>query len=328
MGLKDFIKRDLNNLFYREYRIRRKVRKYLMPGYSVNVPLCQNEKKIIIFMADGRKKHGGLADRLRGIATTYKYCLDHQINFRIHFKSPFKLEDLLVPKDYNWHIDERDISYNSRCSLPVYIDSSKYPEADQVYQAKMSEKYLSQDYKQIHIYTNMYYADNEFGSLFGSLFKPAPALEKLISENLSLLGEDYISLSFRFRNLFGDFRTDKSLVYSPSQQRQLLDKCVSKIIALREEYPKVDKFLITADSETFLKEVSHLPFVYLLPGDIGHMDDKTESNIAIHMKTFLDFYMLSYSKRIFLLVTRDMYKSGFAWRASKLHNVPFEEVIF
>ena len=328
MGLKKFIKRDLNNLFYREYRIQRKVRKYLMPSYTLSAPLCRNEEKIIIFMADGKKKHGGLADRLRGIVTTYKYCLDHQIDFRIHFTSPFKLEDLLVPKDYNWFINERDISYNSKCSLPVYIDSSKYPEADCLYQAKLAEKYLSRHYKQIHIYTNMYYADDEFGLLFNSLFRPVPKLEKIIDENLAKLGEGYISLSFRFRNLFGDFKADKSLIYSPAQQRHLLDKCVSKVIAMREEYPEVNKFLITADSETFLKEVSHLPFVHLLPGDIGHMDDKTENSITLHMKTFLDFYMLSYSKKIFLLVAENMYKSGFAKRASKLHNVPFTEIFF
>lgn len=56
MGLKDFIKSDLNNLLYREYRLNRKVKRYLSPYYNEQEPVGKNEKKIIIFMADGQKK--------------------------------------------------------------------------------------------------------------------------------------------------------------------------------------------------------------------------------------------------------------------------------
>ncbi|MEG2150383.1 MAG: hypothetical protein RRY36_04085, partial [Bacteroidaceae bacterium] len=102
MGLKDFIKCDLNNLLYREYRLNRKVKKYLSPYYTEQAPAGKNKKKIIIFMADGRKSHGGLADRLRGMISTYKYCLEHEVEFRIHFTSPFELGELLVPNEYDW----------------------------------------------------------------------------------------------------------------------------------------------------------------------------------------------------------------------------------
>lgn len=328
MGLKEFIKRDLNNLFYREYRLARKVRKYLSPYYSEHAPVGKNKNKMIIFMADGRKKHGGLADRLRGMVTTYKYCLEHHIDFRIHFTSPFELEELLIPNKYDWRISADEISYNSSCSLPVYIDSSPYTEADLIFQRKMADKFLSnEDFKQIHLYTNMYYADDEFGPLFNSLFKPVPALQACIDDNLAKLGGDYLSLSFRFQNLFGDFK-DGNCVYSPEEQQMLLDKCVTKIRALREAHPEVNKILITADSERFLKEVSNLDFVYLLPGKIGHMDHRSEQDITVHMKTFLDFFMLSHSKEIYLLVTGEMYKSGFAKRAAKLQGIPFECVDF
>ena len=94
-------------------------------------------------MADGRKSHGGLADRLRGIVSTYEYCLNHRVDFRIHFTSPFNLEDLLLPNEYDWRIGAGEISYNPTFSTPVYIDSnSRYPEADCRFQRKMAEKYL------------------------------------------------------------------------------------------------------------------------------------------------------------------------------------------
>lgn len=328
MGLKEFIKRDLNNLFYREYRLVKKVRKHLSPYYSEHAPIGKNENRMIVFMADGRKKHGGLADRLRGMITTYKYCLDHHVDFRIHFTSPFELEELLIPNEYDWRIRADEISYHSSYSLPVYIDSSRYPEADRTFQRKMAEKFLcNENFKQIHLYTNMYYADDEFGPLFNRLFRPAPALQTWIDENLAKLGGNYLSLSFRFQNLLGDFK-DGDFVYSLEDQQILLDKCMAKIRALREAHPEVDKILVTADSERFLKEVSNLDFVYLLPGQVGHMDHQSEQGIAIHMKTFLDFFVLSHSSKIYLLVTGKMYKSGFAKRAAKLQGIPFESVEF
>ena len=98
MRIKDFVKCNLNNLFYREYRLRRKVRRHLLPYYKEAFPVGKNTNKMIVFMADGRKSHGGLADRLRGIVSTYEYCLNHRVEFRIKFKSPKKIEDLLIKK--------------------------------------------------------------------------------------------------------------------------------------------------------------------------------------------------------------------------------------
>ena len=90
----------------------------------------------------------------------------------------------------------------------------------------------------------------------------------------------------------------------------------------------MNKILVTADSEYFLGEVSKLDFVFVLPGKIGHMDNQSGQELDVHRKTFLDFFMLSYSKKIYLLVTGKMYKSGFARRAAKLRGIPFVEIDF
>lgn len=328
MRIKDFVKCNLNNLFYREYRLRRKVRRLLLPYYKEAFPVGKNTNKTIVFMADGRKSHGGLADRLRGIVSTYEYCLNHRVDFRIHFTSPFNLEELLLPNEYDWRIGAGEISYNPTFSTPVYIDSnSRYPEADCRFQRKMAEKYLGRDFRQIHIYTNMYYADDRFGLLFNKLFKPAPILQSWIDENLQILGQNFIALSFRFQNLLGD-SVDGKIVYSPEEQRELINSCICQIELLRKTNPDSKKILVTADSGSFLKEVSKLDFVYLLPGKVGHMDSTSQQDIQVHMKTFLDFFVLSHAKKIYLLITGKMYKSGFAKRAAKLNNIPFEEVEF
>lgn len=328
MRLKNFVKGDLNDLFYREYRLKRKVKRHLIPYYTEQAPLPCNKEKIIIFMADGRKRHGGLADRLRGIVSTYKYCLEHQIDFRIHFISPFQLEELLIPNKYCWKIQENEISYNSSSSLPVYINSNLHSKNDKAFQRKMAEKYFAKDYKQIHVYTNMYYADDEFGALFNELFRPAPALQAWVDENFRLIGEKYIAFSFRFIGLLGDFCEGKKYSLSLDKREELCNKCINKVIELRRIHPEVHKFLVTADSEYFLRQIAKLDFVHVLPGKVGHMDNIVQDNLEVHMKTFLDFFMLSKSQKIYLLVTDNMYKSGFARRASKLNGVLFEEIIF
>ena len=328
MNLKKFIKCKLNNLFYREYILKRKTDKYLAPFYNREAQIASNVDKQIIVMVDGRKTHGGLVDRLRGIITTYKYCLEHQIDFRIHFTSPFRLEDLLIPNEYNWCISDEDISYNSNCSLPVYINSSRYGgDAELVYQQKLAEKYFRKEYKQIHVYTNMYYADKEFGGLFNSLFKPVPKLQEWVNEQSESIGGNYIAVATRFQNLLGDFKDGASQALSLEEQEALIKKCINQIMMLQQNHSDIKKILITSDSAKFLKEVSKLDFVYVLPGEIGHMDTKSEDDISIHMKTFLDFFMLAKSQKIYLLIIGKMYKSGFSNRAAKLSGIPFVEII-
>ena len=54
------------------------------------------------------------------------------------------------------------------------------------------------------------------------------------------------------------------------------------------------------------------------------MDSTSQQDIQVHMKTFLDIFVLSHAKKIYLLITGKMYKSGFAKRAAKLNNIPVE----
>lgn len=48
MRIKDFVKCNLNNLFYREYRLRRKVRRHLLPYYKEAFPVGKNTNKTIV----------------------------------------------------------------------------------------------------------------------------------------------------------------------------------------------------------------------------------------------------------------------------------------
>ena len=51
-------------------------------------------RQTLVFMADGKWMHGGLTDRLRGMASAYKFAAEHNLNFKIFHTSPFLLQEV------------------------------------------------------------------------------------------------------------------------------------------------------------------------------------------------------------------------------------------
>lgn len=48
--------------------------KLIQKYYSPTAKRATNEDKIVICMFDGKMRHGGLSDRLRGMISVYKLC--------------------------------------------------------------------------------------------------------------------------------------------------------------------------------------------------------------------------------------------------------------
>ena len=78
-------------------------------------------------------------------------------------------------------------------------------------------------------------------------------------------------------------------------------------------------------TDTQQKEVKKIDFAVVLPGEIGHSNYSHSE--AAHMKTFLDFLMIANANKIYLARTSQMFKSGFARKASMVNNVQFEEFL-
>jgi hypothetical protein len=189
--------------------------------------------------------------------------------------------------------------------------------------------FFKERYKQIHVYTNMVIADKEYGCLFQELFKPTQDLEILADYNRKQITTDgwgggYISAAFRFLQLLGDFtEPDGKFPVLPDNEKEILiHKCIGH---LKEIYRENDyaKVLVTSDSITFLEEARKLPFVYVIPGEISHVDHRQSVNKDAILKVFLDYFMLTYSKKIYLVIEEQMYQSGFSYRAALHGNIPF-----
>lgn len=88
--------------------------------------------------------------------------------------------------------------------------------------------------------------------------------------------------------------------------------------------------LVTADSMTFLKRVSQIDGVHIIPGTLTHIDGHKQhapgSQNEAYMKSFLDFYMLSEAQKVYRIGTPQMYHSAFPVFAAKMHDVPFESI--
>lgn len=295
--------------------------------YSKNTQTIELKETEIIFMVDGRYIHGGLTDRLRGITSIYHYCKEKNIKYYLNYTFPFNLSDFLEPNEYQWKIEEGNISYNSIQAVPIVIN-------DWQFDVRLHKKYLNKIIsknkgKQIHIYSNTPYFNDSFRPDFNELFKPSQILENRINEVVNMIGKPFIAMVFRFQQLLGDFKETGYKTLPLHEQELLIRKCINKVKELHNNNHKDKLILVTSDSITFLQTIrNELDFVRIIPGKVVHMDHTSNAPNEVYMKSFMDLFVLSKAEKIYLLQTGDMYHSGFAKQASMIENIPYEELIF
>lgn len=275
----------------------------------------------VVCTFDGSMHHGGLGDRLRGIASVYEYCKRHNRTFKINFFDPFCLNTFLLPNKYDWRISADQISHNSNDAKPVIFDCDLNMFETYIHR-KVMEKEFDTD-KQIHVYTNTYCYDEFYSQNFNELFKPSPLLQSAIDVQLRKIGGKYISVSFRFCQLLGSFAQDVYKPLSEVEQVELINKSIQVIYQLKSKHPECSKIIVTSDSNKFIEMIKDIPFVYLIPGTVSHSNYKAADESQL--KTFLDFFVIGNAVKVYMARTQIMYKSGFAHRAALINNTPFEE---
>ena len=289
--------------------------------------------KTVVAMHNGWVEGGGLADRLRGIVSTYLLCKELCLPFRLHFVQPFPLESFLVPNTYDWRIRPSDLRYTQPYTTPIAFEVGN----DTPFQARKQKAWLKQQIahapgKQVHIYTNAMFAYHEgYGEAFRELFKPSEPLQAAIEEQRQALGFRYVSVSTRFMGALGDFKdTVKISPLPPDKQQQLIHTCLQQIEHIHHQHPTL-KVLVNSDSNTFLRHAESLPYVYTIPGTIIHLDvteQPTASLYKTYEKTLLDFFMIANAQCIYRLHTRWMRPSGFPYAASLVYGRPFQHLKF
>ena len=299
------------------------IEKNLETQYYTATDPIKNTHKTVFFMVDGRSIHGGLADRIKGMVSLYALCKKNSWDYKIYFIYPFPLTDYLIPNTYDWTITPNEICYNKKYSSPVLLNSYQLPTS--FHQAYLKKRMWKK--KQLHVYSESPWAEKQFSTLFHTLFRPTEKLQNDINLNLSNIGSEYISATFRFQQLLGDFKEGNYPILPQNEKNILINKCLNKLQLLHQKHPSY-KILVTSDSRTFLTTITKLDYVYIIPGNVVHMDYTDQASFKVYEKSFLDYFLIAHAAKIYLIYNQQMYKSGFAKQAAKLYNRPYKEIKF
>ena len=126
----------------------------------------------------------------------------------------------------------------------------------------------------------------------------------------------------------GDFNeTHGSGEVLPEVERNLLLNHIDAAITRLHQSNPDKKILLNSDSVTFLERYRECGFVYIVPGNITHIDARQDGYAyEKYEKTFLDFMMIANADKIYLLKSDRMHKSGYPYAASMLYARPFETI--
>lgn len=292
---------------------------------------------MVISMQNSIFHSAGLCDRLRGMCGTYSICKELGLEYKIAHLHPFNLYDYLRPNKVDWHIDEKDIDWDKHNvkviqwgPIPNVLTGRKPDEAG-AFNYKQLEKRIAKvnNKRQIHVYGNMYcITTEEFHGILNDLFKPTEELQALVDWNKEQIGGPYISISTRFQNLLGDFKDGNSSPATEEEQKEYIEKCLEGIEKLHKMNCDM-KVLVTSDSSKFTSEVTKKSYVYVIPGEIGHVEYcKGGKEQSVHMKTFLDLLTISGAKKVYQIRVGRMYGGHFSHTAALMGGRPYELIDF
>ena len=316
------------------HKVLKDMRRYRMyenrfsDGYFYSKPFTLNKKKRVVCLYDPLVKNGGWADRLRGILSVYHVCRKRNIEFKILFTHPFDLERYLLPNKVQWGIAAKELDYNLNCTDLCYMPARTGREYEMRKQEKWFKKEFKRKYGEFHVRTNAAFSYKyDYAALFNELFRPSPLLVELLDKQKRLIGCDYISVSFRFLDLLGDFNEtcSRGIILSEQERQELIAKCIRQIELLHEKHPQY-KVLVNSDSKTLLQTADKLDYTYIVPGEISHVDSPEQVEANLHDKTITDFFMIGNAQSVYLVVADKMYESGFPYAASRLYNRPFNKI--
>lgn len=277
------------------------------------------QKNVLYFVIDPLVKHPGIADRIKAIVAIYNHTKKTDCRFKLYFRDPFDLSKFLAPV-YDWRMELSDLEYS-------LVDTRFINETN-----RKEIRKLRSD-KQYHCYRysgNLlpYQFDDtgyKWRDLFNELFTPSEQLINAYNQ-LKLDASQYVSIHIRFVNALEHFENSlfDNYIESDVERLALIEKCKVGIDNVIRQNP--DKMvLVFSDSRKFLDSLKDMSVRILSVDDIGHISETCNSKV--HMKTFLDLYVMSKSQAIYRLRSKELYnRSCFALLAARMGDVKFYDV--
>ena len=280
-----------------------------------------------ILMVDDRVTHGGMFDCLKGIITIYAISKAQHKDFRVHFVSPFRLEDYLCPNEYDWRLGKESLEYHFPLARPVFA-YGEFAHPRRLWKNRKCETHFYYGYNSLDKVNAHFGTHYDWSQLYKELFLPQPHLQELIDFYKREIGDEYIVTHFRFLNLLGDKMEYASMnpTLPKEEQELLMRKCKDVILDLMKKHPS-KRVMLATDSNRFVAFVrQRIPDIYTIPGKIKHVGTARTASDAEVTKMFLDYYLIGGAEKVYSLWAPGMWKSAFPQYAAMIGGRPFERI--
>lgn len=307
----------LKNLICREFYFILKYYLYKTQRYLI--------EPSVVLMADGKMRHGGLFDRLKGAISIYAISKAQKKQFSIYFVAPFRLEEYLVPNQYDWRIDDGEMIYSYPSSRPI-IAYSEFRNPWRLFKDYQGQTHFYFGNDILEFINQKYGTSFEWVNLYHELFKPSDYLKKHVDEVKAEIGAQYFAIHLRFMNLLGDkVEDEKDSQLSEDKREVLINSCVTKIEELCS-FMNI-KAVVFSDSMVFLQKVKkELPKVYIVSGNARHIGTAGKTTDDENLKLFTDMYLMVDAQKVYGIVGKGLYSSAFPEYSAKIGNKLFERI--
>lgn len=299
--------------------------------YKYYRPFRFNNKKTLnhrnVLMVDNRVHHGGMFDCMKGIITIYAISKAQHKDFKIHFVSPFRLEDYLCPNQYDWRLGINSLRYHFPLARPVFA-YGEFAHPRRLWKNRKGETHFYYGYNSLDQVNAHFGTHYDWNQLYKELFLPQPHLQELIDSYKREIGNNYIVTHFRFLNLLGDKMEYASMnpTLPKGEQEQLMRKCKDAILDLMNKHPG-KRVMLATDSNRFVEYAKQcISDIYTIPGKIKHVGTARTASDAEVTKMFLDYYLIGGAEKVYSLWAPGMWKSAFPQYAAMIGGRPFERI--
>ena len=278
----------------------------------------QEGNQLFFFVQEGYpQSHPGLVDRFKAIVGLYYIAKCNGFDFQLVYDTPFLLDKYLQPNKYNWNQeyavsrnwkDVKLIEYGGFTSIPQL--SRKIPQYHCYYYEGLNVLRMAQieDWKKV------------WGELYRELFKPSNYLQELLDRYVPK--KEYVAVHVRFVNALEKFEEGYESNLTEAEKKQLIDVSLFKIEQIRQKEQK--EVYVFSDSARFLSEVQKKGYRTLPVENIGHISFQNDS--SVHDKTFIDFYAMSMSDKVYSIQGEYTYSSVFSQFAAIIGEKEYEIV--
>lgn len=274
------------------------------------------QKNVLFFVFEPGFKHPGLADRLKAVISLYNLCKKNGYQFKMFFETPFSLKDYLKPK-LDWEANLNELEY-SLADTRFVNEQVLYP-MPRLVPDKQYHCYCYEGNSMPKIFND---TGNKWCDLFHELFMPSKRLENAYRD-LKIPPQSYVSVHLRFVNALEQFENTffDNHLETQEERDNLIARCKKRICELQKKNPDTDIYVFS-DSKVFLDSLSDMTVKVLDHKDVGHISEV--DNPSSQLKTFLDLYVMSRSKKVYRIEASELYNwSEYAKLAAMIGDIPF-----